>query len=249
MHPHQQGHGNGTPDKLGAPPTPGDMAPINVEGRTPLSAEDGFGQKWEKTYEIRLAPPAPPPEELIAEWKAHFEEFWPPGNRFHVPHDDMPSGHVAAAEVRMPGGIKLATGLVVTHSDERSFTMMTPQGHMFAGAIVFSAFAYRDATFARVRTNMRCSDPLYEVGFLLGGDKLEDRFWGATLRNLATRFGKAEVRPTRRSVLMDPSRKWRNAKNTWYNAGIRTTVYRLATPLRWLRDRRAGERRQRRGTA
>ncbi|MEO9254767.1 MAG: hypothetical protein ABI305_04460 [Tepidiformaceae bacterium] len=250
MHSHHQGHGNRASSELAAPPTPEDMAPINVEGRHPLTADQGFGKKWEKTYEIRLAAPAPSPEAVMEEWKARFEEFWPDGSRFHLAgHDDMPPGHVAAAEVKMPAGLKLATGLVVTESNDRSFTLVTAEGHMFAGTIVFSAFAQGDATFARVRTNMRCSDPIYELGFLLGGDKLEDRFWGETYRHLAARFGKSGVKPRRRVVLMDPARKWRNAKNTWYNAGVRTTIYRVATPLRWLWDRRAGERESRRGSA
>lgn len=250
MHPHEQGAGDPASSELAAPPTPHDMAPINVRGRHPLTADQGFGKKWEKTYEIRLSAPAPSPERVMEDWKAHFEDFWPDGSRFHLAgHRDMPPGHVAAAEVKMPGGVKLATGLLVTQSDDRSFTLVTPEGHMFAGAIAFSTFPHGDETFARVRTNMRCSDPIYELGFLLGGDKLEDRFWGETLRRLAARFGETGVKPRRRVVLMDPARKWRNAKNVWYNAGARTTIYRAATPLRWLWDRRAGERERRRGTA
>jgi hypothetical protein len=249
MHAHQEGQRPGASDELGAPPTPRGMAPINVEGREPLTADDGFGRKWEKTYEIRLPAPAPSPAELIAEWKAHFDEFWPPGNRFHLSHGNMPAGHVAAAQVSMPGGIKLATGLLVTQSNDRSFTLATPEGHMFAGSIAFSAFAVGGQTFARVRTNMRASDPLYELGFMLGGAGIEDRFWGETLCRLATRFGKPQARPTRRSVLLNPGRNWKNAKNVWYNAAVRTTLYRLGTPLRWLWDRRRSEHARRRGTA
>ena len=43
-------------------------------------------------------------------------------------------------DLTMPGGLKLSTGVLVLYADEESFTLMTPQGHMFAGWITFSAF-------------------------------------------------------------------------------------------------------------
>ena len=36
----------------------------------------------------------------------------------------------------LPGKMKLSTGVMVLYADEESFTLMTPQGHMFAGWIV-----------------------------------------------------------------------------------------------------------------
>ena len=39
----------------------------------------------------------------------------------------------------LPGKMKLSTGVMVLYADEESFTLMTPQGHMFAGWITFSA--------------------------------------------------------------------------------------------------------------
>ena len=39
----------------------------------------------------------------------------------------------------LPGGMKLSTGVMVLYADDESFTLMTPQGHMFAGWITFSA--------------------------------------------------------------------------------------------------------------
>ena len=36
---------------------------------------------------------------------------------------------------------------------------------------------------------MRPNDPLYEIGFRLGGSKAEDSFWVQTLESLAARFG------------------------------------------------------------
>jgi hypothetical protein len=36
-------------------------------------------------------------------------------------------------------------------------------------------------------------------------------------------------------VLIDPKVQWGQAKNIWQNAAIRTVVYALGTPVRWLR--------------
>lgn len=227
---------------LHAPDTPGDIAPINIAGRRPVSPEDGFGQLWCKTYQIRLAAPAPTPETLIAEWKANFDDIWPPDNRFHLPHRRMPPGKVAAAQLTMPGGVKLATGLLIVSEGERSFTMVTSEGHMFAGAITFSARSSGESTIASVQAIMRAYDPIYELGLMWGGQRIEDRFWGSTLRRLAAHFGQSGALPTRRTECLDRHRHWRRASNIWYNAAVRTTLYRLATPFRWLVDRRAGER-------
>ena len=36
--------------------------------------------------------------------------------------------------------MRLSTGVRVIYADDESFSFMTPQGHMFAGMITFSAF-------------------------------------------------------------------------------------------------------------
>ncbi|MBK6433999.1 hypothetical protein [Candidatus Amarolinea dominans] len=76
---------------------------------------------------------------------------------------------------------------------------MTPQGHMFAGMITFSAERETNpdseaeqtalTTCAQVQALVRASDPLYEIGFRLGLLKEEDIFWKYTLTALADFFG------------------------------------------------------------
>jgi hypothetical protein len=39
---------------------------------------------------------------------------------------------VALLNMTLPGKMKLSTGVMVLFADEESFTLMTPQGHMFA---------------------------------------------------------------------------------------------------------------------
>ena len=76
---------------------------------------------------------------LIAVWKAEFPTFWPKGSQFHAPLTGIAPGEVALLQASLGGGLKLSTGILVLYADEESFTFMTPQGHMFAGWITFSA--------------------------------------------------------------------------------------------------------------
>jgi hypothetical protein len=137
----------------------------------------------------------------------------------------------------MPGGLKLSTGVLVLFADEESFTLMTPQGHMFAGWITFSAFLEDGATTAQAQVLMRASDPLYEIGMIFGGHRQEDKHWEHTLRSLAEHFGvEPEVEMAR--VCVDRRREWSRWSNVWHNAGIRSGLHMLGTPLRPLRRRR-----------
>jgi len=79
---------------------------------------------------------------------------------------------------------------------------------------------------------------------VFGGNRLNSRFWIETAENLARHFG---VEPDVRSqvVCVDRRRQWRKAGNLSKNAAIRTFVWTLGTPVRWLRRpfirRRASE--------
>ena len=86
-------------------------------------------------------------------------------------------------------GPKLATGILVIYADEESFTFMTPEGHMFAGMITFSAEDVQGRTEVRISILLRCNDPLYELGWPVmkrGGGPVLGR---DVLRNLATALG------------------------------------------------------------
>ena len=76
---------------------------------------------------------------MIAIWKDEFPSFWPKGSQFYAPLTGIAPGEVALLRRPCGGGLKLSTGVLVLYADEESFTFMTPQGHMFAGWITFSA--------------------------------------------------------------------------------------------------------------
>ncbi len=133
------------------------------------------------------------------------------------------------------GPVKLHTGVMVLYADDESFTLMTPQGHMLSAWITFSAFREADGTVvAQAQALERASDPLFELGLSLGGHRMNNRFWEATLRNVAAHLG-ATVEPTTDVVCVDRRRQWRHAGNVRHNAGFRSALYTAAGPLRWLR--------------
>ena len=224
---------------MGMPPN----APNLVDGRRLVGPLQGFGKMWQKTYRIRLDEAQVAPVSLIETWKANFSSLWPSGNHFYAPLTGIEPGEVALISLAA-GPMKLSTGVMVLYSDSESFTLMTPQGHMFAGWITFSAFEGPPATgegdaccVAQVQVLMRAQDPLSELGLAFGGHKAEDRFWCSTLQSLALRFGssaQAEVQV----VCVDPRRRWSQAGNVWHNAGIRSGLHVAGAPLRWLRRRR-----------
>jgi hypothetical protein len=204
---------------------------INVAGRRPTSPIQGFGRMWQKSYRVRLEGAQASPAEVVAVWKRDFPTFWPKGNRFFAPLAGIQPGEVAVIDLSMPGRLKLSTGVLVMYADDESFTLMTPQGHMFAGWITFSAFLEEGVTVAQAQVLMRSSDPLYEVGMTLGGHRQEDRHWEHTLRSLASAFG-VEGEVSTETLCVDKRRQWSNAGNVWHNAGIRSGMFMAMAPVR-----------------
>ncbi len=122
--------------------------------------------------------------------------------------------------------MKLSTGVRIIYADEESFPFMTPQGHMFAGMITFSAYADEGVTVIQIQALIRAADPMYETTFRLGfGHNAEGKFWFDTLRNLAAHFGSTNRLPTLTAVYVDKKGQWSKAGNIWHNAAIRSAIY------------------------
>jgi hypothetical protein len=213
-------------DKMELGEVPAEAMNLNVKGRRPTSPLQGFGQMWQKTYRIRLEDVTVTPQAVISEWKAHFPEFWPEGNNFYGPLQGVEPGEVALLNMGLPGGAKLSTGVRVIYADDESFSFMTPEGHMFAAFITFSAYDDDGVTVIQIQALVRASDPLIEMTFRLGfGHKQEDGFWFDTLRNLAARFGSHGQEPTLNTVCVDKRVQWSQAGNIWRSAAIRSAIY------------------------
>lgn len=213
---------------------PQDAINLNVTGRRQVSPIQGFGKMWQKTYSVELRGAEVTPHEVIATWKARFAEFWPEGSRFYGALTGINPGDVALLNLKMPGRLKLSTGVLVLYADEESFTLMTPQGHMFAGWITFSSFEKNECTVAQAQVLMRANDPLYEMGLAMGGHKKEDGFWDYTLKALAADLGVEGGSVATQVLCVDKKRQWRNARNIRFNAALRSGLYAMNTPFRAL---------------
>jgi hypothetical protein len=205
---------------------------LNVEGRRLASPIQGFGKMWQKTYQVRLPGERASATELIATWKQRFPEFWPAGNMFYGPLTGIEPGDVALLNMTLPGRMKLSTGVMVLYADEESFTLMTPEGHMFAGWITFSATERDGETVAQAQVLMRASDPIFELGLALGGHGQEDRFWNQTLAALAASFGEPDASVDTQVICVDRRRQWSKWRNVWHSSAIRSTLYTMGAPAR-----------------
>ncbi len=208
---------------------------LNVTGKRLAGPIQGFGKMWQKTYQVHLPRDRVSATDLIATWKQHFPDFWPEGNFFYAPLTGIEPGEVALLNMTLPGRMKLSTGVMVLYADEESFTLMTPQGHMFAGWITFSATERDDMTVAQAQVLMRASDPIFELGLTLGGHRQENRFWSQTLSAVAAHFGVSADVDTQ-VVCVDKRRQWSRWSNVWHSSAVRSTGYMLASPLRAARE-------------
>ncbi|CAN5166648.1 hypothetical protein BH18CHL2_BH18CHL2_11640 [soil metagenome] len=209
----------------------------NIRGRRLSGVTEGFGPLWQKTFRARLSGVDAAPEHVISTWKQRYSELWPKGNEMFLPAGGIIPGGVGVINGRMPGAPTMATGVMVVYSDAQSFAFMTPQGHPFTGIITFSAASEEGATVAEVQEFVRASDPIWELGMRTFLGQKQNDIWRVTLRNLAALYG-VEPEVEERIVRVDARLQWRNAKNVWYNAGVRSTLYAMGTPLRRLRRSR-----------
>jgi hypothetical protein len=207
---------------------------LNVTGRRVVGPIQGFGQMWQKTFRVRLEGAGVSPAEAIRAWKDHFSRFWPPGASFYAPLAGIAPGEVGLLTLSpLPGPVRLSSGVLVIYADDESFTFMTPEGHLLAAWITFSAFVEGETTVLQAQALERANDPLYELVGALGGGRANNLFWEQTLRNLAAHFG-VDGQVETQVVCVDPRRQWSKATNIWHNAGIRSSLYAVAAPLRWI---------------
>ena len=218
--------------KLKVNDVPGGAINLNVDGRQVVSPIHGFGPLWQKTYRVRLSGIDASPAEVIKSWKANFQAFQPPENRFIPTLAGIQPGEVVLINATV-SGFPVATGMLVLFVDDESFTLMTPEGHPESGWNTFSAYEEDGSTVAQVQSLARSTDPLFEFGFrFLGGAKQQERIWQFVLESLAARFGvRGQVQYSK--ILIDPRFQWSQAKNVWKNAIVRSFFYQLAAPLRW----------------
>lgn len=225
---------NVTTLKLGQ--VPAEAVNLNVTGKRVVGPVQGFGKLWQKTYRVELPGASYSPAEVITAWKAAFASFWPDSGRFYGKLTGIDPGDVALLNLSA-GGMKLSTGILVLYADDESFTFMTPEGHMLSAWITFSASQVDGVTVAQAQALERTSDPFDELMYLLGGNRMNDRFWVSTLENLARHVGVAEPSVSTQVTCIDRRRQWRQAGNLRHSASLRTARLTVTAPVRWVRRR------------
>jgi hypothetical protein len=209
-----------------------------VSGRRVSGTLQGFGQLWQKTFRVALDGSLSP-QEVIATWKDRFPTFWPKSGRFYAPLAGIAPGEVALLDIApVPGSpVRLSTGVMVMYADDESFTFMTPEGHTLSAWITFSAYRDGDETVVQAQALERTSDPFDEIAYLLGGNRMNDRFWRDTLVNVARALGSPDPKVDIQIVCVDKRRQWRQARNVRNSATLRTARHTLTAPVRWLARR------------
>jgi len=211
-----------------------------VTGKRVAGPIQGFGQMWQKTFSIRLAGDQHTPEDVVAHWKERFPTFWPKGAKFYAPLCGIAPGEVALLEVPpVPGSpVKMSTGVMVIYADRESFTFMTPEGHALSAWITFSAYRDGDETVAQAQALERTSDPFIELTYMFGANRQNDRFWEATLANLARSLGVTDPAVQTAIVCVDRRRQWKYVRNLRFSPAVSMATSTVTAPARWIRRRR-----------
>jgi hypothetical protein len=217
-------------DRLKVSDAPAEAMNLNVEGRHLTSPLNGFGQLWQKTYQVRLENQAINPAEVVKVWKSKLPEYMPDNSRFYPSLSGVKPGEILLINATLPGlpgGMPVSTGVMILYADEVSFSVMTPEGHPEAGFNTFSAYAENGTTIAQIQSLARANDPIFEFGFrFMGGAKQQERIWQHVLTQLAADFGVQAPQISTNVVCVDPKIKWSQAVNIWHNSVVRTTLSR-----------------------
>lgn len=207
-------------ERLRVGEVPSGAVSLNVDGLRVSGVLQGFGRLWEKTYRMRLSGIGEGPREVIRTLKTRFPDFQPAYNRFYPLAGGISPGSLVLINAGTPAG-PIYTGVQVLYADEESFAFITPQGHPESGWVSFSAHGAPGEVIVQVQGFARASDPLYELGFVLMGSRVQERIWRHLLVSLGRHYGKEPYVSVEKSCPGE-SLCWENAGNVRYNAQIRS---------------------------
>jgi anti-anti-sigma factor len=212
-------------DRLKVTEHPAGAMDKNVDGRRVLGPLQGFGPMWQKTYLLPINKPGMQPAEVIEIMRNNFPAFQPPENDFYATGRGITAGEVVLIDSSTPGGI-VSTGVLVSYSDETSFTLITPEGHPEAGWVTFSAAKRGDFLEMQIQGLARASDPLYELAFRIAGSKLQESIWRHVLSSLAA-YLQVEPAVQVTKICIADDLQWEKTGNLWYSAQIRSLPWNI----------------------
>lgn len=164
-------------------------------GKNVTFASDGWGPLIQRDYRVVIADSKLEPEELTLRVQTRFPEFSPPQTATFCRterHEDEPLqvGEDMNIGIALKGGCQVR----VVHTDDRSLTMRTIEGHPEAGRITFSADRDEDGhVIFTIRSRTRAADFLSYAGYFLIGKQMQARTWTRFLENVVRESGGTQV--------------------------------------------------------
>src|SRR5439155_1628275 len=130
------------------------------------------------------------------------------------------------------------SSLKVTNIPSCAVNLNVVGRQVVGGWITFSANEVDDYIVVEAQVLMRANDPIYEIGLRFGGHKQENVFWQPTLKSLAA-FFQRDAPVEMQVTCIDPRLQWSQSKNMWHNAAMRTVMYTMTAPTRWIRGKKS----------
>lgn len=173
-----------------------------MEGRTPdrdalrkglQLASQGSGPLVQHDYWCVIRGCRFAPDALMAYVREHFAEL-PPAELadFDEREGGAPLEVGDEMRIRLPGAGMV--GVRVIHTDARSLTVATLEGHPIAGRITFGAYRNeRDDVIFHIRSRARNASTLHYLGHVVIGEPMQSTTWTDFLDRLAHTVGQGVV--------------------------------------------------------
>jgi hypothetical protein len=177
--------------KTAPPPRAGQT---REERRPPQYADEGVGHLFQRDYVVVIDGSDLTPEELVRAVRTEFPGLSPePLASFSRPlraHQPMERGDTMHIFLPLGGH----AGVVLTHEDERQFTLRTQEGHFEAGRITFGARRDEIGRLVfRIRSRSTISHPVRYLMYLTGGMRMQKQVWLEFLKGVVRLSGGRRV--------------------------------------------------------
>ena len=177
----------------------------------------------------------------IATWKERFPTFWPKGARFYAPLAGIAPGEVALLDIP-PGPGLAGQALDRGHGHLRGRRVVhvhDPRGPYAVGVdhLLRPSRPATGATVAQAQALERTSDPFDELAYMLGGNRMNDRFWRHDAREPRPPRGRARTRGRDPDRVRRPESAVAPGRNVRNSATLRTARHTITAPVRWLTRR------------
>jgi uncharacterized protein YbjT (DUF2867 family) len=185
----ESGGVNALADVLGVTPTPLDTGlRLLADAQPEQLPSEGVGalkrkRYWSDIHACRLSP-----EDLFADFRAHFDEVTPvfvDVGAEPAESDRIDEGETLTLALPMRGHVQVRVAEVTP----RSATCLTVEGHPLAGAVRFAAERVGDTVRFEVGVFERAANVLDLIAMRAVGDRMQDHTWEQVVERMVERSG------------------------------------------------------------